>query len=94
MEDSLPYAYIEDVYVVSRWDTGQKYCIRIVIPDGSVLIQVNNAYLRDQWLHSLQWKRSIYKYEKLLRTTRRPEVLIKELRFLRRMSGRDILRLK
>ena len=40
METAIPYSSIEDVHIISRWDAGQKFCIRITIPDGSLLIQV------------------------------------------------------
>lgn len=82
MEESVPYSFIEDTYVIARWDATQKYCVRIVIPDGSLLLQVNNAYVRDQWLYSLQWKRNMMKYQKLLERATRPEVLLKELKNL------------
>jgi len=80
MDIAIPYSSIEDVNIISRWDAGQKFCIRITIPDGSVLLQANNSYLRDQWLHSVQWKRHMLKFEKLLMNTRRPEVLVKEIK--------------
>lgn len=41
MEVPIPYSQIEDVYCVSRWDSSQKFYIRIVIHDGSVLLQVS-----------------------------------------------------
>lgn len=80
METSIPYSSIEDVHIVSRWNAGQKFCIRITIPDGSLLMQAHNSYIRDQWLHSILWKRHMYKYEKLLKSARRPEVLLKEIK--------------
>ena len=40
MEVPIAYNQIEDVYIVSRWDASQKFCIRIVIYDGSLLLQV------------------------------------------------------
>lgn len=40
MENPIPYSSIEDVHIISRWDAGQKFCIRITVPDGSLLIQV------------------------------------------------------
>ena len=43
MEHSVPYAEIEEIHEVSRWDEGGRYCIRIVVPDGSVLLQVMNV---------------------------------------------------
>ncbi|XP_070575082.1 C-Maf-inducing protein-like isoform X2 [Ptychodera flava] len=86
MECPIPYSSIADVYIVSRWDAGQKFCIRILLPTGSVLLQASNIYLRDQWLHSIQWKRTINKYKKLLSNTRRPEVLIREIKSLIEMT--------
>ncbi|XP_041376513.1 C-Maf-inducing protein-like [Gigantopelta aegis] len=80
MEMSVPYSSIEDVHIISRWDAGQKFCIRITIQDGSLLLQANNGYLRDQWLFAIQWKKHMYKYEKLLKSARRPEVLVKEIK--------------
>ena len=43
MEQSVPYSNIEDVHVVSRWDIGNKFCIRITVQDGSILIQVRDT---------------------------------------------------
>ena len=40
MEASIQYSGVEDVNVISRWDAGQKFCIRITVSDGSVLLQV------------------------------------------------------
>ncbi|XP_046359909.1 C-Maf-inducing protein-like isoform X2 [Haliotis rufescens] len=80
MELGVPYSGIEDVHIISRWDAGQKFCIRITIQDGSLLLQAHNGYLRDQWLYSIQWKKHMYKYEKLLKNARRPEVLVKEIK--------------
>jgi len=45
MESPIPYWTIEDVNVISRWDAGQRFCIRITIPDGSVLLQVYHYFL-------------------------------------------------
>ncbi|XP_076449363.1 C-Maf-inducing protein-like [Babylonia areolata] len=86
MEQTIPYSLIEDVHIVSRWDIGNKFCVRITVPDGSILLQANNAYLRDQWLHSIQWKKHMYRYEKLLKNARRTEVLVKEIKNLVDMS--------
>ncbi|XP_076470132.1 C-Maf-inducing protein-like isoform X2 [Babylonia areolata] len=82
MEQSVPFSTIEDVHIVSRWDIGNKFCIRITVPDGSILLSANNGYIRDQWMYSIQWKKHIYRYEKLLKNTRRPEVLVKEIKNL------------
>ncbi|KAK3799133.1 hypothetical protein RRG08_051408 [Elysia crispata] len=82
MELAVPYSSIEDVHVVSRWDAGHKFCLRITIQDGSVLLQAKNAYIRDQWLHSIQWKRHIFRSERLLKNARRPEILVKEIKSL------------
>lgn len=53
MEDKIPYSMIEDVNIVSRWDAGHRFCLRITIPDGSLLLQVINPihldYLSRSW---------------------------------------------
>lgn len=41
MEVPIPYSQIEEAYAVVRWDTNQKFYIRIVVLDGSVLLQVS-----------------------------------------------------
>ena len=41
METPVSYSVIEDINIVSRWDAGHKFCIRITIPDGSLLLQVS-----------------------------------------------------
>ncbi len=41
METSISYNNIQEVYTVPRWDTGQKYFLRIVVSDGSYLLQVS-----------------------------------------------------
>jgi hypothetical protein len=43
MDNSILYSSIEDINIISRWDAGQKFCIRITIGDGSVLLQVTLA---------------------------------------------------
>lgn len=79
---SVPYSFMEEVYVVARWDVGYKFCIRIVVSDGSLLLQANNAYTRDQWFHSIIWKKNIFKYRNILKRSTRPEVILKELKGL------------
>ena len=51
MELSIPYSSIEDVNIISRWDAGQKFCIRITVPDGSVLLQVGSKAREPHRLH-------------------------------------------
>ncbi|GIX74859.1 c-Maf-inducing protein [Caerostris darwini] len=82
MEEPIPYRIIQDIYPVARWDSCGRFCIRVVIPDGSLLFQVSNCYMRDTWLHSLLWKKNAYRYRKLLDCCTRPEILLKELKNL------------
>ncbi|XP_048576400.1 C-Maf-inducing protein-like [Nematostella vectensis] len=82
MDNPVCYQEIQDVYTVNRWDTGQHFCIRITIPDGSVLLRASNAYLRDQWLHSLKWKVNLQRYKRLLSKTNDPDALMRELKEL------------
>ncbi|KAI3371750.1 hypothetical protein L3Q82_024304, partial [Scortum barcoo] len=81
METSLSYSSIEDLQLLS-WDNAPKYCVQLSFPGGTVLLQAANSYLRDQWFHSLQWKKKIYKYRKVLNNPSRWDVVLKEIRSL------------
>uniref|UniRef100_A0A4W5MCN2 C-Maf inducing protein n=1 Tax=Hucho hucho TaxID=62062 RepID=A0A4W5MCN2_9TELE len=81
MEAVLSYSTIEDLQLLS-WDNAPKYCVQLSFPGGTVLLQAANSYLRDQWFHSLQWKKKIYKYRKVLNNPSRWEVVLKEIRSL------------
>uniref|UniRef100_A0A5F5PRK1 C-Maf-inducing protein n=3 Tax=Equus TaxID=9789 RepID=A0A5F5PRK1_HORSE len=81
MENSVSYSAIEDVQLLS-WENAPKYCLQLTVPGGTVLLQAANSYLRDQWFHSLQWKKKIYKYKKVLSNPSRWEVVLKEIRTL------------
>ncbi|XP_013876051.1 C-Maf-inducing protein [Austrofundulus limnaeus] len=81
METSLSYSSIEDLQLLS-WDNAPKYCVQLSFPGGTILLQAANSYLRDQWFHSLQWKKKIYKYCKVLNNPSRWDVVLKEIRAL------------
>ncbi|KAJ3597029.1 hypothetical protein NHX12_003429 [Muraenolepis orangiensis] len=81
METSLSYSTIEDLQLLA-WDNAPKYCVQLSFPGGTVLLQAANSYLRDQWFHSLQWKKKIYKYRKVLNNPSRWDVVLKEIRAL------------
>ncbi|MED6260148.1 hypothetical protein ATANTOWER_004331 [Ataeniobius toweri] len=81
METTLSYSSIEDLQLLS-WDNAPKYCVQLSIPGGTILLQAANSYLRDQWFHSLQWKKKIYKYRKVLNNPSRWDVVLKEIRAL------------
>ncbi|XP_053742078.1 C-Maf-inducing protein isoform X1 [Synchiropus splendidus] len=81
METSLSYSAIEDLQLLS-WDNAPKYCVQLSFPGGTVLLQAANSYQRDQWFHSLQWKKKIYKYRKVLSNPSRWDVVLKEIRAL------------
>ncbi|KAG1665382.1 C-Maf-inducing protein [Nymphon striatum] len=94
MEDPLAYSSIENILGDGRWDssqTHQKYVIRIYTSEGSLHLQTTTPYLRDRWLHSIQWKRNVHKYRKTLLNTRRPEVLTKELKSMVEFSSKTPL---
>lgn len=82
LQQAVPYSSMSEVrkYVVARWDPAYKNCLSIVLPDGSLLLQASNAYTRDQWYHSILWKKSIFKYQHLVSTSTREEVILRELR--------------
>ncbi|KAG5311156.1 CMIP protein, partial [Acromyrmex insinuator] len=82
LQQPIPYSSMSEVrkYVVARWDPAYKNCLSIVLPDGSLLLQASNAYTRDQWYHSILWKKSIFKYQHLVSMSSREEVTLRELR--------------
>ncbi|KAM3967424.1 C-Maf-inducing protein [Aphomia sociella] len=80
LEQPLSYSCMQELYCISRWDSARKYCLRIVMPLGSLLLQANDAYTRDQWYHSIMWRRNIIRYKKFLTKTIRKEVVMKELK--------------
>jgi hypothetical protein len=45
MSMSVAYSFMEEVYVVARWDVGYKFCIRIVVSEGSLLLQVRATHV-------------------------------------------------
>lgn len=80
---SIPYSSLEEVFIVpGRWDNGHRFCIRLVVSHGSILLQANNAYTRDQWYHSIMWKRYVFKYRNIIKSSLKPEVILKELKNL------------
>ncbi|KAM9754879.1 LOW QUALITY PROTEIN: C-Maf-inducing protein [Menidia menidia] len=81
MEAPLAYSSIEDLQLLS-WDNAPKYCVQLSFPGWTVLLQAVNSYQRDQWFHSLQWKKKIYKYSKVLTNPSRWDVVLKEIRAL------------
>lgn len=84
IELSVKYALMEDVHCLPQWDSNvDKFCIRIFIPEGSILLQTNHAYTRNQWLYSIQWRRNLYRYRRIVElSSGRPEVLLKETKCL------------
>ncbi|XP_076387313.1 C-Maf-inducing protein isoform X4 [Megachile rotundata] len=82
LQQPIPYSNMSDIrkYAVARWDPTYKNCISIVLSDSSLLLQANNAYTRDQWYHSILWKRSIFKYQLLVSLSTQEEAIIKELK--------------
>ncbi|XP_063821837.1 C-Maf-inducing protein-like [Ostrinia nubilalis] len=80
LEKPLSYSCMQEVYCISRWDSARKYCLRIVMPHGSLLLQANDVYTRDQWYHSIVWRRNIIRYRHFLTKSVRREVVLKELK--------------
>jgi hypothetical protein len=86
MDTSIPYHTVIEISAISKWEPGQKYCLRVATIECHYLIQTNNVYTRDQWIHSIIWKKHKFKSERVLRNAIRQEVLIKEIRSLIDMS--------
>ncbi|XP_021925501.1 C-Maf-inducing protein-like isoform X2 [Zootermopsis nevadensis] len=61
-----------------RWESHHLYLNDSCISSKTA----NNAYTRDQWFHSIIWKKNIFKYRSILKRSTRPEVILKELKSL------------
>ncbi|XP_078739471.1 C-Maf-inducing protein-like [Lampetra fluviatilis] len=85
MESSIAYSSMEEIQVLA-WDNAPRYCLQISVCGATILLQAGNGYQRDQWFHSLQWKKKTYTYKKLLLKAGRWEVVLKEIRLLVDMS--------
>jgi hypothetical protein len=80
MSEPIPYTKIEDIHVMPNCDSSDRFCVRIFVPDGSILLQTNHLYARNQWFQSILWKRSLNRYRKIFETVYREEVLVKEVK--------------
>ncbi|XP_032528283.2 C-Maf-inducing protein-like [Danaus plexippus] len=80
LERPLTYSCMQEVYCITRWDQARKYCLRIVMPHGSLLLQANDAYTRDQWYYSIIWRKNMIRYRNFLTKSVRKEVVFKELK--------------
>lgn len=49
MENSVSYSAIEDVQLLS-WENAPKYCLQLTIPGGTVLLQVGEINMNQQFL--------------------------------------------
>ncbi|XP_050440547.1 C-Maf-inducing protein-like isoform X2 [Adelges cooleyi] len=75
----IGYEAIKDLYPVKRWDSNFRYCLRVVVTNGSYLLQTTTQHLRDQILYSILWKKNVYDYQALLKGLTDPEDMLKEL---------------
>ncbi|XP_076245591.1 C-Maf-inducing protein isoform X2 [Calliopsis andreniformis] len=82
LQHPIPYSSMSNIrkYAVAKWDPTYKNCLSIDLPDSSLLLQASNPYTRDQWYHSILWKRSIFKYQHLVSSNTKEEVIIRELK--------------
>lgn len=82
MTYGLAYNEIQEV-VKSTRNGSLQYAIHLIIPRfGSLLIQVNNSYSRDQWFNSLVWKITACRFRKLFSKIKTPAELTHELQEL------------
>ncbi|CAF0881593.1 unnamed protein product [Adineta ricciae] len=82
LDRPILYSSIEDIAIWSKAkmiETDCHFCIRIVTNECVYFFQMNSMNLRDQWFHSILWKRNKLKFERILRTANRPEILLREM---------------
>ncbi|KAL0279312.1 UNVERIFIED_CONTAM: hypothetical protein PYX00_000901 [Menopon gallinae] len=82
LESPVMYSDIEDVYTVGRGEQASQLCVRLVLAEGSIILQANNPTVKDQWLLSIIWKKNMHKYRSILQNSTRPEVILKEIKNL------------
>lgn len=45
MEQPIRYSFMEDIHCLPQWDcSGDKFCVRIFVPEGSILLQVRRKF--------------------------------------------------
>lgn len=83
MTYGIAYNQMSEVIMGSRHKCGAQYSIHIIIPcSGSLIIQLNNAHMRDQWFHSLVWKMTASRFLALFVKINNPEELTRDLKEL------------
>ncbi|GBP49320.1 C-Maf-inducing protein [Eumeta japonica] len=80
LERPLYYSSMQEVFRMARWDPARKYCLRVVMPQGSLLLQANDVYTRDQWYHSITWRRNMVKYRKSITKKIKKDEVLRELK--------------
>jgi hypothetical protein len=55
MENSVPYSSIKDINLMVGWDGGHRHCLRIVVTDGSILLQVRKPVETSKLQHLEAW---------------------------------------
>ena len=45
MDSSIPYHSITEISPISKWEPGQKYCLRIATIECHYLLQVNDVFI-------------------------------------------------
>uniref|UniRef100_UPI00358FEB40 C-Maf-inducing protein-like isoform X3 n=1 Tax=Myxine glutinosa TaxID=7769 RepID=UPI00358FEB40 len=77
LSNPIQYSDMEDVQILT-WEGAPKYCVRLCVPRGTVLLQAVNNHLKEQWFHSVQWMRRMSEYRGLFSgTCSYPDVLCK-----------------
>ncbi|XP_076825713.1 C-Maf-inducing protein-like isoform X1 [Clavelina lepadiformis] len=57
-------------------------CVKIVTSSCTYLLQAPNAYQRDRWFYTIEWKMNVHKYRMKLYNSVKPEALLYELKVL------------
>lgn len=82
MESPVDYADIEDVVAMPALEAAERFCLRVGLPDGSLLIQTKALSVRKEWEATLLWRREMTMARRLLLASTRPEIILKEAKSL------------
>ncbi|KAF7379406.1 hypothetical protein HZH66_014777 [Vespula vulgaris] len=82
LQQPIPYnSFYVEKYAVGRLGTTYKSCLRIYLRNGSLLLQANDSYTRDQWYHSINWKKSLFQF-KHKASVSTENIVLRELRLM------------
>ncbi|XP_037085036.1 C-Maf-inducing protein-like [Pollicipes pollicipes] len=80
MDTPVTYSEIREVRRMGLWEAAHKFCLSLVLPTGLLVLQMSSPVARDQWYHSISWKKRMFRHKTKLNECRKPEALVREIK--------------